>query len=181
MKSKEFVINQINELIELFPDLTIKYEYEALSKSHYIQVLPIELYENNERYRNKEKSIYIDFIELYPCESISFVSAEDDYDFVGANVYKRHVFINNFDLNVEFTELFGSYMADIPSKINLKSTIRSQSNYSYNSVSLYLGEKEISQILIANNCGKNTFHEEFSDDMFVEIESVGEDNNALAA
>ena len=77
MTSNIFIKKQIDKLIELFPCLQIRYEIDAFSESHFIEILPIHFYKNDKFYISEEQRIISQFIQEYPFETITFLSEGD--------------------------------------------------------------------------------------------------------
>jgi hypothetical protein len=74
MKSTNYIKNQLNRLIEEFPQLKISYEFDEIDNSHIIEVLPSKEYNENIHYSKSETEIIIDFISKYPYEEIVFIT-----------------------------------------------------------------------------------------------------------
>ncbi len=94
MKSQEFVINKINHLIDLFPEIQLQYVYDTFETSHFIEVLPKETYDSTERYGKEELKITQEFIEKYPYELITFVT-QGDLITIDRPIYSRKGFLHN--------------------------------------------------------------------------------------
>ncbi|MCD6201587.1 MAG: hypothetical protein J7K46_07255 [Bacteroidales bacterium] len=80
MKATDFVIRRLNELIDNFPKLKAKYEYDNSSKSHYIEILPAKEFKNNKDYAIYETKLIIDFISNFPYDEIVFITKNDLID-----------------------------------------------------------------------------------------------------
>lgn len=92
MSSKEYIISQLNLFIHEFPQTRVRYEYDALSDTHFIEVVPNEVYHLNEKYIQWECDMYDNFIELFPYECLGFISDDAvigleniDYELRGVN------------------------------------------------------------------------------------------------
>ena len=77
MIAKEFLIEQINKLVEKFPYLQARYEIDIFSKSHYIEISPKTLYQTDKSYMTDEQALVIHFIKKYPLESLTFLTTDD--------------------------------------------------------------------------------------------------------
>ncbi|MDZ7880299.1 MAG: hypothetical protein U5L45_21665 [Saprospiraceae bacterium] len=77
MTTKEFIIEEINTLVEKFPQLQVRYEVDIFSKSHYIEISPKTFYQNDKAYMTDEQAIIIHFIKKYPLESLTFLTTDD--------------------------------------------------------------------------------------------------------
>jgi len=75
-----FILKKINFILEKFPNMKLKYEYNHYIHSHNIKILPSELFENNEYYE-LEDNIYIEFMKQFPGEMIVFFSDDSKYVF----------------------------------------------------------------------------------------------------
>ena len=76
MDSTLFVITKLTELIKLFTNLRVRYEFKKESIVHLIEVYPKEVYQSNEDYISWESKLYDKFTEQYPLENICFISED---------------------------------------------------------------------------------------------------------
>jgi hypothetical protein len=74
MTSIEFVKRRIDKLVSVFSDIKCRYEFDQYSNTHLIEILPNSVYKINTDYHQFETSIIDEFIELYPYESICFIT-----------------------------------------------------------------------------------------------------------
>lgn len=74
MTEKDFVIALINELVTLFPKTRVRYENHVLSNTHFVEVVPNEVYRLNDDYLKWEENIVFQFINNYPTQNICFLS-----------------------------------------------------------------------------------------------------------
>lgn len=58
MDSTLFVITKLTELIKLFTNLRVRYEFKKESIVHLIEVYPKEVYQSNEDYISWESKLY---------------------------------------------------------------------------------------------------------------------------
>jgi len=77
MKARDFIENRLQELIEKFPQMRVSYEFDILSNSHFIEVLPSEEFKTNSEYSKFETNLIVDFISTYPNEDIVFLTEND--------------------------------------------------------------------------------------------------------
>lgn len=96
MTSNEFIISKLQSFINDFPETRVRYEHDKLSDTHFVEVVPNEVYHLNERYIAWESKMFDEFVDQFPHENIGFIS---DDALVGLG-------------NVDF-ELKGTYF-DIP-------------------------------------------------------------------
>jgi len=74
MTAKEFITKELDSFIKKFPQVRVRYEYHELSKAHFIEVIPNEVYSLNEDYISWETNMWDKFVSLYPVEGICFIS-----------------------------------------------------------------------------------------------------------
>lgn len=112
MKTKEFLINKLDELTLSFPSLKVSYFIDDFSNSNYIKILPPVEFSENLLYKKHEINIIIDFISKYPYEEIVFVSEdhllelsnlayEKEGELFGKNetIYNTKIWVNDFILD----------------------------------------------------------------------------------
>jgi hypothetical protein len=74
MNAQEFIQHQCKLLADSFQVDSIRYKYDALSETHFIQVLPEDLYNNDLAYEAFEESLIETFYEHFPDEGICVFS-----------------------------------------------------------------------------------------------------------
>lgn len=74
MTPKEFIISKLKAFILAFPNAKVRYEADYRIDTHFVEVLPNSLYNLDKRYIEWESGMFENFIELYPAESISFIT-----------------------------------------------------------------------------------------------------------
>ena len=74
MKARDFVEKKLRNLIEKFPNISIRYEHCKATDSHLIEILPLHFFNNNEQYMREEWDIEDEFENMYPLEDIVFIS-----------------------------------------------------------------------------------------------------------
>jgi len=77
MKARDFIENKLLHLIEYFPQMKVSYEFDNLSNSHFIEVLPSSEFRENPKYSEYETNLIIDFISEFPNEDIVFVTKNE--------------------------------------------------------------------------------------------------------
>ena len=97
MNAQEYIIKGLNVLIDGFPQLKVEYELDESTNSHFIEVLPKEEFQLNERYANFEANLIFNFIERFPFEEITFISKGDIYE-IKNPVFVKEGFL--YDLKV---------------------------------------------------------------------------------
>lgn len=78
MRSKDFVEEKLRFLTSIFKDIRIKYKYMPQNRSHLVEVIPADFMVGNEDYFKEEAQIIEEFDQLYPDESIDFISNDSD-------------------------------------------------------------------------------------------------------
>lgn len=76
MDSKTYIKNKLNEVSEVFPELTFCYQFAKSSQTHIVEVKPLESYESNEAYVQCEADFMFDFENEFFPETILFVSED---------------------------------------------------------------------------------------------------------
>lgn len=79
MKSKNFLISNLKEIVLKYPLSTIAYYFDSFDNDHYICISPSE--ELNKVIDNEALSIDRQFLKLFPTESLSFISFDDNLSF----------------------------------------------------------------------------------------------------
>jgi hypothetical protein len=82
MEVKDYIIEALLELVNSFPKIRVRYEFEELSNSHFVEVVPNYFFQADEQYLYREEFITFDFIEKFPDQNITFIS---DDALVGLN------------------------------------------------------------------------------------------------
>lgn len=88
MTSRDFIIEKLEKLVSLFPNLTIRWEYNSDIKCYFIEIVPSEVRHKNEEYVDFEREIYLEFFDKFHNEDISFLS-ENDYEFSSPTLVKK--------------------------------------------------------------------------------------------
>ena len=74
MNPKQFIISKLESFIEDFTQTRVRYEYDEESDTHFVEVVPNEIYHKYDNYIEWERKMFDDFVELFPCEGICFIS-----------------------------------------------------------------------------------------------------------
>jgi len=74
MKSKDYIINELEHFIKKFSKVRVRYEYDENALVHTIEVLPNEIYHLDEEYILWERQMFEKFISSYSTENICFIS-----------------------------------------------------------------------------------------------------------
>lgn len=76
-----------------FSGVRVRYEYDFLAKTHFIEVVPNEIYHLDDKYIQWESNMFDSFTDLYPDQNICFlsddsiVSIEDASDILYGKAY----------------------------------------------------------------------------------------------
>lgn len=76
MNPKEFIKNRLNELRNIFPELSFKYKFNSNTSTHIVDVRPLECYKENEDYIKYEADFAFEFDNKFYPETILFVSKD---------------------------------------------------------------------------------------------------------
>ena len=146
MKSKEFLLKELKEMVDIFPNIKCLYEFDAIDCSHSIEVLPTSFYESNQEFIFLESRIYKSFYEKYPEEGLSFISGETIFpvkpqEILVGNTYKNEFELPNVSSKETFTSLFeSSWMFEVNNKLD------GSLNAVPNSIESNIGKKQNSSI-----------------------------------
>jgi len=110
MKSIEFLKSELSAFIQQFPKTRVRLEIDTDSKSHYVEIVPNEVYNLDSNYIAWESEIFDSFIEKFPDENIYFISDDAlvgldriDFELIG-NAYISILTINpNFIQHIHQT------------------------------------------------------------------------------
>lgn len=80
MTSLTYITTQLSHIVSLFPYLKVRYEYDAFSQSHYIEVKPLASFQYDRGYIEFEQLMRQNFMNAYPSESICFLSEDSLYE-----------------------------------------------------------------------------------------------------
>ncbi len=76
MQSKNFIKNKLQELIEKYNNISIKYYFDKFDNDHFLIISPSEVL--NDIVKNHAISIDLEFMDLFPSESLNFILSEED-------------------------------------------------------------------------------------------------------
>ncbi len=76
MNPKEFIKNRLNELRNIFPELSFKYKYNPNTSTHIVDVRPLDCYQKNQDYIKYEAEFGFEFDSIFYPETILFVSED---------------------------------------------------------------------------------------------------------
>jgi hypothetical protein len=76
MTAKQYIFKNLETLVNQFLEISFSYEYHPLSDTHFVHVRPLKDYTDNKKYQLAEVAFVDKFLDLYPTDSIAFVSDE---------------------------------------------------------------------------------------------------------
>ncbi|ADQ79032.1 hypothetical protein Palpr_0881 [Paludibacter propionicigenes WB4] len=76
MNSKDYLKKKLNEISNVFPELTFRYQFNENTKTHIIEVKPLETYQTNNDYIKYEAELMFNFENEFFPETILFVSED---------------------------------------------------------------------------------------------------------
>ena len=74
MTSNEYIINELNLLLEKVQNIRVRYEFDKMSSMHIIEIVPDDIYRDDAAYLEWEDDLFSRFIEKFPTENICFIS-----------------------------------------------------------------------------------------------------------
>jgi hypothetical protein len=76
MNPKDFIITRLNELRNIFPELSFKYKYNSSTSTHIVDVRPLDCFKKNSDYIKYEADFGFEFDNRFYPETILFVSED---------------------------------------------------------------------------------------------------------
>ena len=74
MNPYEYIISDLKNFILEFPETRVRYEHDNSSETHFIEVVPNEVYHLNADYLKWEGEMFDRFIKLFPEQNICIIS-----------------------------------------------------------------------------------------------------------
>jgi hypothetical protein len=104
MNSKEYIIQNLNQLIEELPELNARYKIDSKYKTHIIEISPASMFYDNQAYREHELRIEDEFENCFAEENILFITTDslnsiDNADFEFRS--KKFNWINTIDEGIK--------------------------------------------------------------------------------
>lgn len=84
--SQEHIKEIIKDLLHHFPNVRVRYDHDTDSDTHTVEVVPSDIYHNDERFNQWQGDSIMSFIENFPCESLCFVT---DNSVLGLTAYQH--------------------------------------------------------------------------------------------
>jgi hypothetical protein len=177
MTPKDFIIKSINDLVLEFPNTRARYENHQLSNTHFVEIVPNEVYSFDEDYQKREEEIVFQFIEKFPTQNLCFITDDAvvgldkvEYETKG-NLYDLIYSVNLENCHVvEITNVHTACHEQAYSKIFIEQRLAVVSEItvlSYNVAKISFID---ANGIASNNTSNNTF-----------LEKAGETNYAVAA
>jgi len=129
MNSTEHIIKKLNELIVLFPKIKVRYENHIDSKTHFIEVIPAEIYHLDKEYNSWENDFFDLFTNKYYNENICFISNDSNVKFVNIIFQGKGKYFDSISSVYEFEKTSEIYNDNY--KINIKNNSNSYSQYNF--------------------------------------------------
>jgi hypothetical protein len=92
MTSQEYIRKALDAFIDTFCSARVRYEYDANAQTHFVEIVPNEIYHSRNDYISWESEMFDRFVALYPTENICFISddalvgiAQAEYTLYGKN------------------------------------------------------------------------------------------------
>lgn len=111
MNSKEYIRKELKNIIEVFKNIKLLYEYDELCKIHTVKILPNDFTELNDKFAEFQYSLIEYFMDKYPNESVLFITNDSpikinnpEFTFIG----ELYLDINKRLTQIEFSKLLKS-------------------------------------------------------------------------
>jgi hypothetical protein len=76
MNSVNLIIRELRSISKYIEGIEIRYEFDKVNLIHLVEVKPLDLFENNTAYLDKEIEIEDKFFKLFPKENLVFISED---------------------------------------------------------------------------------------------------------
>lgn len=74
MTPKEYIVIELKSFINDFPQTRVRYEHDLSSETHFVEVVPNQIYHLDADYVKWECNFFDNFINLFPSENVCFIS-----------------------------------------------------------------------------------------------------------
>ena len=74
MEAKDYIVKELGSLSKNIPNITVRYEYDAQSQTHLIEITPSDIYSHDENYIGWEVEFYDRFSSKFPYEAVCFIT-----------------------------------------------------------------------------------------------------------
>jgi hypothetical protein len=79
MEEREFIIQELERLVEKFPQIRVRYEFNNLANANFIEISPEEIYERDEDFISWDLNFDSKFHELFGYEGLCILP-DDGFD-----------------------------------------------------------------------------------------------------
>ena len=76
MNPKDFIKARLNEIRNIFPELSFKYKFNPNTSTHVVDVRPLECFKDNSDYIKYEAEFGFEFDNLFYPETVLFISED---------------------------------------------------------------------------------------------------------
>jgi len=99
MKAKNYIVSEIKSFVQNFPQTRVRYEHDNVAHTHFIEIVPNNIYHWDNHYIQWESDFFDDFISQYPDENICFISddAVVGLDKIDFELHGTEFFVNHFE------------------------------------------------------------------------------------
>lgn len=149
MTSKDFILSKINHILDNFPKMIVRYEYDISCDSHFIEISPSDYFDTNKEYISIEKEINHEFLKLFPFDILTFVSDKDGISLHSPLVFRKKrkkkevQRYNTFNFENIIGSLFDDYKIDWDDNINFITSICEDDAFDIITNSLSINTKKI--------------------------------------
>ncbi len=118
MRSVDLVEKELRNISNTVEGVEIRYEFDSRNLIHLIEVKPLDLFENNSIYLDKEIELEDKFFKLFPEENLVFISEDSLSKIENPNLILplKIKYENIVKSPISFNGLFGMFALD--SEIN---------------------------------------------------------------
>lgn len=127
MDTFEYIISELKKFILEFPKTRVRYEHDNSSETHFIEVVPNDVYHLDTQYIKWESEMFDRFIELFPEQNICFIS---DDALVGLD--KVDFEICGIEFISTYSTVNSQITVNLENCINVNSTVNNSLLFSIN-------------------------------------------------
>jgi len=77
MNTEKFIIDKLEKFIKDFSKVRVRYEYDEMSRSHFIEIVPNTIFHSDNDLKKWECTLLDKFVTYCPTENICFISDDD--------------------------------------------------------------------------------------------------------
>ncbi len=129
MTSREYIEKQIDTMVSLFSKIKVRYEFDALSSCHIIEISPLSFYKTEFKVNEFEFQVISEFLANFSEEGICFISEGDLIEIENPLIEKAgSLYGTNLESSVSTTRLptivpYAVYSSKDKSSSNLMNVI----------------------------------------------------------